>query len=222
VKLLVVEDNRKFSSFLLRALTEEGYVVDALFDGGSVLAQVEAVAYDAIVLDWMLPSLDGVSVCRTLRERGNRVPILMLTARNETGERVMGLDAGADDYMVKPFEFEEFLARVRALLRRGASADPVVSRFGALTLDRAERIATLAGRKLDLTTREFALLAYLVRENGRIVTRSELLAKVWQTVFDPSSNVVDVHIRNLRDKLREDLIETVRGVGYRMVPARDP
>jgi two-component system, OmpR family, response regulator len=221
VKLLVVEDNRKFSSFLVRALGEEGYVVDAVFDGSKALEQAEAIAYDGIILDWMLPSLDGVSICRALRDSGNRVPILMLTARNETGERVLGLDAGADDYLVKPFELDEFLARVRAMLRRGAGthSDANILKLGTLSLDRNERRATFAGRKLDLTAREFAVLAHFVREKGRIVTRSELLSKVWQTSFDPSSNVVDVHIRNLREKLRADVIETIRGAGYRIVPA---
>jgi two-component system, OmpR family, response regulator len=216
VKLLVVEDNRKFSGFLVRALTEEGYVVDALYDGAHVLVQTDAIAYDAIILDWMLPSMDGVSVCRALRAAGHHMPVLLLTARNETNERVLGLDAGADDYIVKPFEFEEFLARVRAALRRTSFADTSNSVVGSLLLKHVQRMAVFGGRTLELTNREFAVLAHLVRENGRVVSRFELLAKVWQIAFDPSSNVVDVHIRNLREKLGSQAIETVRGAGYRV------
>lgn len=217
MKILVVEDNRKLASFLLRALVEEGYVVDVVGDGTTAVEQTQSIAYDLVILDWMLPGMDGLSVCRALRARGSQVPILMLTARAEVAERIAGLDAGADDYLLKPFDLGELLARVRARGRRGAGGDPVV-RVGALVVDRADRRVVLDGRRLDLTPREFALMAYLAREAGRVVPRTELLAKVWETAFDPSSNVVEVHVKNLRDKLgpHAALIETVRGVGYRM------
>jgi two-component system OmpR family response regulator len=215
MKLLIVEDSPKLARFLVRALTEEGHVVDQVGGGAEALQQVEAVSYDAIVLDWMLPGMDGVAVCRTLRDRGVRTPILMLTARAEVGERILGLDAGADDYLTKPFDLGELLARVRALGRRAGA--PTTLRLGPLVIDVAARKVALDGRGVDLTARELALLSYLVQHAGRAVSRSELLQKVWNTSFDPGSNVVEVHIRNLRDKLGEHgkLVETVRGVGYR-------
>ncbi|MBX3261870.1 MAG: response regulator transcription factor [Labilithrix sp.] len=216
MKLLVVEDNPKVASFLVRALTEEGHVVDQLGDGRSALDQLELVPYDAVLLDWMLPGLDGVSVCRAARDRGVRTPILILTARGEVGEKILGLDAGADDYLPKPFDLGELLARVRALGRRAA---PPTLRLGALVIDPMARRVTVAGRAVELTTRELALLAYLVQHTGRAVSRSELLQKVWSTSFDRASNVVEVHVKNLREKLgdHETLIQTVRGVGYRAV-----
>ncbi|MDB4995791.1 MAG: transcriptional regulator [Myxococcaceae bacterium] len=219
VKILVVEDNKKLANFLSRAFTEEGFVVDSAADGRTALKQIEAIAYDLVVLDWMLPGQDGVAVCRELRSRGSRVPILMLTARAEVGERILGLDAGADDYLSKPFDLGELMARARALLRRTQGGDAVTLRLGGFILDRVERTASFDGRTLELTAREFALLMHLAREAGRVVPRSELLAKVWQTSFDPGSNVVEVHVKNLREKLGNEasMIETVRGSGYRLV-----
>jgi two-component system, OmpR family, response regulator len=217
VKILVVEDNKKLARFLLRALVEEGYVVDLVGDGLTAIDQIQAIAYDLVILDWMLPGTDGLSVCRAVRGRGSQVPIIMLTARADVPERIAGLDAGADDYLPKPFDLGELLARVRARGRRvGGGAETV--RVGPLLVDRADRRATIEGKRLDLTPREFVLLAYLAREAGRVVPRTELLAKVWETAFDPSSNVVEVHVKNLRDKLGSHaaMIETVRGVGYRM------
>ena len=215
MKLLVVEDSPKLARFLARALAEEGHIVDQSADGASALSQVEAVSYDAIVLDWMLPGMDGVTVCRTLRDRGVSTPILMLTARAEVGERIVGLDAGADDYLTKPFDLGELLARVRALGRRGGP--PATLRLGPLAIDTTTRKTTIGGKNVELTARELALLSYLVHHAGRAVSRSELLQKVWNTSFDPGSNVVEVHVRNLRDKLGENgkLVETVRGVGYK-------
>lgn len=217
MKILVVEDNKKLALFLKRALTEEGYIVDSVSDGSTAISQIQSISYDLVVLDWMLPETDGLSVCRTLRAAGSSVTILMLTARGEVNERIAGLDAGADDYLIKPFDLGEFLARVRALSRRNAGSDATL-RLGPLLLDRANRRAVLDGKRLVLTPREFSLLAYLAREAGRVVPRTELLAKVWETSFDTSSNVVEVHIRNLREKLGESgsWIETVRGVGYRL------
>jgi DNA-binding response OmpR family regulator len=217
MKLLVVEDNPKVARFLVRALTEEGHAVDQVGDGERALEQIEAVSYDAVVLDWMLPGMDGVAVCRAARDRGVKTPILMLTARSEVGEKILGLDAGADDYLSKPFDLGELLARVRALGRRG-SGSPTL-KLGPLTLDPVARKAMIDGHAIELTSRELALLAYLVQHAGRAVSRSELLQKVWSTSFDPSSNVVEVHVKNLREKLgaHDAMVETVRGVGYRAV-----
>jgi two-component system OmpR family response regulator len=227
MKILVVEDNLKLANFLSRAFSEEGFVVDAVTDGATALKQLESIPYDLVVLDWMLPGSDGLAVCRELRARGNRLPILMLTARADVGERIVGLDAGADDYLPKPFDLGELLARTRALLRRAQGGDASVLRVGSLVVDRVQRSATNDGRELVLTAREFALLVYLMREAGRIVPRTELLAKVWQSSFDPGSNVVEVHVKNLREKLGPEgakMIETVRGAGYRLAtrPAKSP
>jgi two-component system OmpR family response regulator len=217
MKLLVVEDNPKVARFLMRALSEEGYVVDQVGDGLKALDQIEAVSYDAVILDWMLPGMDGVAICRAVRDRGIKTPILMLTARAEVGERVLGLDAGADDYLSKPFDLGELLARVRALGRRTIGATTL--RLAQLVIDPFARKATIDGRSIELTSRELALVTYLVQHAGRSVSRTELLQKVWSTSFDPSSNVVEVHIKNLREKLgaHGTMIETVRGVGYRAV-----
>jgi DNA-binding response OmpR family regulator len=217
MKVLVVEDSKRLGSFLKRALEEEGYVTDVAVDGATALAQAERIPYDVIVLDWMLPDVDGVSVCRTLRSRGVGVPIVMLTARAEVAERITGLDAGADDDIVKPFDLGEFLARIRARARREAGGNSIV--LGPLMVDRAERRAVLSGEVLSLTPREFALLAHLARNAGRVVPRTELLSKVWETMFDPGSNVIEAHIKNLREKLgaHSTMIETVRGAGYRLL-----
>lgn len=220
MKILVVEDNKKLARFLVRALSEEGYIVDQVGDGATAVTQMQAIPYDAVILDWMLPEMDGLAVCRAVRQRGVRVPILMLTARAEIPERIAGLDAGADDYLSKPFDLAELLARVRALTRRGVGTETVV-RVGPLTVDRGERRALVDGKRIELTPREFALLAYLAREAGRVVPRMEILAKVWEMTFDPGSNVIEVHVKNVREKLGDHakMIETVRGVGYRLVPS---
>lgn len=217
MKILVVEDNQKLARFLQRALQEEGYIVDILEDGSEVIERSTSIEYDLMILDWMLPGTDGITICRILRGRGSNTPILTLTARTEVAERVLGLDAGADDYLPKPFDLGELLARVRALGRRGTGNRGVV-KVGPLELDRLERHATLNGQAVELTPREFALLTYLVRESGRVVPRTELLRKVWETTYDPGSNVVDAHIKKVREKLGEfaTLIETVRGVGYKI------
>jgi len=217
MRVLIVEDNRKLASFLLRAYGEEGYVVDQVGNGAAAVKQIGLLDYDLVVLDWMLPEMDGPEVCRTLRARGLRVPILMLTARGDVAERIAGLEAGADDYLPKPFDLGELMARSRALIRR-AGAERAIT-VGPLVIDRMARRALVDGARLELTPREFELLAYLARAAGRAVPKSELLQKVWETSFDPESNVVEVHVRNLRDKLgaHAALVETVRGVGYRLV-----
>jgi two-component system OmpR family response regulator len=217
MKVLVVEDNRKLARFLVRALNEDGYVVDVASDGPTALKQAQAIAYDLVVLDWMLPGQDGLSVCRALRACGSHLAILMLTARGEVSERITGLDAGADDYVTKPFDLGELLARVRALSRRGSGGD-LTLRVGPLVIDRVARQVLLAGARIGVTPREFALIAYLAGQAGRSVPRTELLSKVWEMQHDPGSNVVETHVKNLREKLGDwgSLIKTVRGVGYRL------
>jgi DNA-binding response OmpR family regulator len=216
VKLLVIEDDTKLARLLTRVLQEEGYVVDTCAKGEAGLRQATTGLYDLVVLDWMLPDVDGLSLCRRLRELGSALPILMLTARSELSERVMALDTGADDYVVKPFEIEELVARIRALLRRVTGLRKI--RVGTLELDPDQRRVTLGSTPLELTAREQSLLSYLARRADQVVTRSELLAHVWSTQFDPGSNLVEVHVSRLRDKLGRAawMIETVRGLGYRL------
>jgi DNA-binding response OmpR family regulator len=215
MRILVVEDDQKVASFVGRVLTEEGYSVDRSATGADAMAQARSGVYELILLDWMLPDLDGLELCRQLRRDGLSVPILMLTARDQVRERVLALDAGADDYLVKPFEIEELVARINALLRRAQGHARL--KLGPLDIDRAQRRVLLDGEPLDLTTREMALLLHFAHRVDRVVTRSELLSQVWSIRFDPESNVVEVHISRLRDKLGkyEWMIETVRGRGYR-------
>jgi DNA-binding response OmpR family regulator len=216
VKVLVVEDDVKLSRFLVRVLVEEGFAADACATGAQALSQAPSGIYDLVVLDWMLPDLDGLSVCRQLREGGFATPILMLTARGELRERVLGLETGADDYLVKPFEVEELVARIRSLVRRASGFAKLG--VGPLELDRVGREVRLAGKALDLTSREYALLLDFVHHAEKVVTRTELLSRVWGTSFDPGSNLVEVHVSRLRDKLGDHawMIETVRGAGYRL------
>jgi DNA-binding response OmpR family regulator len=220
MKVLVVEDDKKLALFLRKALSEEGYIVDACRHGREALVQASNIAYALILLDWMLPDLDGVTVCREIRRSANNIPIVMLTARADVGERVTGLDAGADDYITKPFELEELLARVRAAIRRGEGGQRSV-RVGALVIDLVERIVHIEGVRLDLTPREYSLLVLLARNAGRVVSRSEILSQVWEMLRDPGSNVIEVNVRNLREKLGAlgSSIETVRGAGYRFTLA---
>ena len=216
MKILLVEDDLKVARFMSRVLREEGYIVDQCISGTDAVCQAESGVYELVILDWMLPEMDGLAVCRELRKRSVATPILMLTARGETRERVLGLEAGADDYVVKPFEVDELVARVRALIRRNTALSKL--RCGELAIDRLARRAALGGTPLSLTTREFALLVYLVGQAERVVTRSDLLARVWETNFDPGTNLVEVHMSRLREKLGDHswMIETVRGLGYRM------
>jgi DNA-binding response OmpR family regulator len=216
VKILVVEDDRKLARFLQRVFSEEGYSADAAYSGTDAIERVLGGIYKLVVLDWVIPDLDGLEVCRELRRCGCNVPILMLTARCEPSERVICLRAGADDYLVKPFEVEELVARVTALLRRAAGS--LCLTFGRLVVDREQRCVLIDGERIALTAREFQLLLHLAHRCGQVVTRSELLTEVWSTQFDPDSNVVEVHMSRLRDKLGDaaDVIETVRGEGYRL------
>ena len=222
MKVLVLEDDPKVARFVARVLSEEGYAVDLCANGTDAIVQGDAGVYDVVLLDWMVPEVDGLAACRELRRRGCTTPILMLTARGETRERVLGLDAGADDFLVKPFEVEELVARVKALVRRGAGFGAL--RCGALVLDRVGRRATIGGASLSLTAREFALILRLARKAGDVVTRTELLGHVWETSFDPGSNLVEVHVSRVREKLGAHawMIETVRGVGYRLRESEAP
>jgi two-component system OmpR family response regulator len=220
VRVLVVEDQPKMQQLLCRGLHEGGYAVDAVPDGPSALHQATEAEYDAIVLDVMLPGFDGFEVLRRLREAERWTPVLMLTARDAVRDRVRGLDGGADDYLVKPFAFTELLSRVRAVIRRGRPARPVVLRCGPLSLDPATRTTTVDATDVTLSPREFALLEALLEGQGAVVTRTELLDRVWDSSYDGVSNVVDVYVRNLREKIDRrfgvQLIHTVRGAGYRV------
>jgi DNA-binding response OmpR family regulator len=218
MRILVVEDNRKVASFIEKGLREEGYAVDVSHDGldGSLKARV--YDYDAILLDVMLPGRTGFELVRDLRIQGKAVPVLLLTALDATEDVVRGLDLGADDYLTKPFTFDELLARLRALLRRGGAHRSDRLLYGDLTLDRLRHVAARADTRLDLTPKEFRLLEYFMLHPEKVVRRTELLEKVWDLQFDPMSNVVDVHVGNLRKKLQAGdgsaLLHTVRGVGY--------
>jgi DNA-binding response OmpR family regulator len=219
MRVLVVEDERKVASFIRQGLEEEGHTVEVAGDGLSALDLVTGLPpYDLVVLDVMLPRLDGFSVLRRLRERGVAVPVLLLTARDRVPDKVTGLDLGADDYLTKPFAFDEVLARVRALLRRGQAPAPPVLRVADLTLDPATREVRRAGTPVGLTTREHALLEYLMRNAGRVLTRPMIAEHVWGIDFDAESNIIDVYIGYLRRKLdaggHPSLLHTVRGAGY--------
>ena len=214
MRLLVVEDDEKLARAVARGLRAEGYAVDVAGDGDGALAQAAVYDYDGIVLDVMLPGRGGLEVCRVLRERGCWAPVLMLTARGGIDDRISGLDSGADDYLVKPFDFGELLARVRAMLRRAPVERPPLLTVGDLTVDPATHEVTRAGVVVDLTAREFALLDHLARRPGEVVSRTQLLDHVWDENFMGSTNVVDVYVGYLRRKLGRDLIRTVRGVGF--------
>jgi two-component system, OmpR family, response regulator len=220
VRVLVVEDEVKMAGLLKRGLEEEGYAVDVAGDGGEGVWLGTENPYDAVILDVMLPDIDGFEVCRRLRAAERWSPVLMLTARDAVPDRVAGLDAGADDYLTKPFSFAELLARLRALTRRGTTERPSVLRVGNLTLDPAGRKVARDGVPVDVTAKEFALLEYLMRHPGEVLSRTRLIEHVWDFAYDGGSNVVDVYVRYLREKIDRpfgtDSIETVRGSGYRM------
>jgi len=220
MRILVVEDERKVASFIRQGLEEEGHAVEVARDGAEAVDLLSGPPYDLIVLDVMLPRRDGFAVLRELRGRGVATPVLMLTARDAVADKVTGLDLGADDYLTKPFAFAEFLARVRALLRRGSDQRPPVLRIADLTLDPATRYVTRGARRVELTTREYALLEYFMRRTGRVLTRPMIAEHVWGIDFDHESNVIDVYVGYLRKKVDQDgetrLLHTVRGAGYVM------
>jgi two-component system OmpR family response regulator len=213
MRILIVEDDMKLVRALTAGLQHEGYTVDAAESGDDALDQVEANDYDAILLDLMLPGGDGFAVCQALRRGGRWMPVLMLTARTGVADRIRGLDAGADDYLVKPFDFGELLARLRALLRRGPVERAAILWIGELRIDSGTRVVTRAGEEIELTAREFDVLAFLARQPGRVVSRTELLDEIW-TDYSGSPNIIDVYVGYLRKKLGRGLIRTVRGSGF--------
>jgi two-component system response regulator MprA len=221
MRILIVDDEEAVRTAVRRALVLAGYDVEMAANGEEALSLLAERAPDAIVLDVLMPGVDGIEVCKRLRAAGDHTPVLMLTARDAVGDRVAGLDAGADDYMVKPFALQELQARLRALLRRSgnnATDDATALRFDDLTLDVASRIASRNGRQIDLSAREFKLLEALMRNQGSVCPRSMLLQEVWEYDFDPGTNLVDVYIRKLREKVDNDfdrqLLHTARGIGY--------
>jgi two-component system copper resistance phosphate regulon response regulator CusR len=219
MRLLVVEDNPKVASFVARGLREQSFAVDVAGDGEEALYQASISPYDLIILDLGLPgSIDGMDVCRRLRAGGSRVLILMLTARDATADRIAGLDSGGDDYLAKPFAFGELVARVRALLRRGEVATPAVIDVGDLRVDTSAQRVERGGRRIELTTKEYALLEYFARNAGRVVGRGEISEHVWDEHFDPLSNLIEVYVQRLRRKLgTPPLLRTRRGAGYALI-----
>jgi two-component system OmpR family response regulator len=219
MRVLVVEDEPRMASVIRRSLAKEGLAADVTGRGEDSVWMAEATAYDAIVLDVMLPDRSGFEVCRMLREKGVWSPVLMLTARDAVADRVEGLDSGADDYLVKPFALAELHARLRSLARRGSPERPAVIAVGDLVLDPARRVVTRAGAEVDLSAKEFALLETLMRRSGEVLSRFDLLEHAWDMAYDARSNVVDVYVRRLRETVDRPFgrssIETVRGAGYR-------
>jgi two-component system OmpR family response regulator len=221
-RLLLVEDDEKLAGTLARGLEHEGYTVHVAHTGHDALGRADVCDYDAVVLDVLLPGVGGHDVCRAIRERDRWIPVIMLTALGEVSDRITGLDAGADDYLVKPFDFDELLARLRALIRRGPSERPRVLEAGRLRADPMTRIVNWDGHDAELTPREFELLQFLIRRPGQLVSRAQLLRQVWSQDYAGSPNVVDVYVGYLRRKLErpggEQLIRTVRGAGFILEP----
>jgi two-component system copper resistance phosphate regulon response regulator CusR len=218
MRILLVEDDQRISRFVARGLRERAYAVDVAADGDQALYKFSLNDYDAVVLDLMIPGPNGFEVCRELRAGGSAVPVLMLTARDAVADRIMGLDSGADDYLTKPFEVAELAARLRALMRRGHVFRSPTIEVADLIVDTRGRRVTRGGRDIGLTAKEYALLEYLAREAGRVVSRSEISEHVWDETYDPASNLIDVHINRLRRKVDDGfgsaLIHTRRGAGY--------
>jgi two-component system copper resistance phosphate regulon response regulator CusR len=225
MRILLVEDDPRITRFVAQALREQAYAVDAAADGDDALYKVSVNDYDAVILDVLIPGRDGFEVCRELRAQGSVVPVIMLTARDAVPDRVAGLDSGADDYLTKPFEVAELLARLRALLRRGRAVRPALVNVADLRIDTRAHAVTRAGRRIELTAKEYALLEYLARERGRVLTRAEIAEHVWDENFDPLSNLIDVNINRLRRKVDDGfsvhLIHTRRGEGYMLAAPED-
>ena len=218
MRLLVVEDEKKVAGFIKKGLEEEGYAVDVAYDGELGLAMALDRVHDAIILDVNLPRMDGLSVLKQLRKQKVTTPVLLLTVRATIEDKVIGLDSGADDYLTKPFAFHEFVARVRALIRRRAEAEPAILQVADLRLDPSQRLVLRGDEKIDLTPKEFSLLDYFMRNPGRVLTRTMIAEHVWDYDFDTMTNVIDVYVNYLRKKIdpnrEQSLIQTVRGVGY--------
>jgi DNA-binding response OmpR family regulator len=225
MRLLLVEDDARIARFVAKGLREEAYAVDVAGTGDDALYQAAVNTYDLVILDVMIPGRDGFAVCRELRKSGQRMPILMLTARDAVEDRIAGLDHGADDYLTKPFEFRELLARLRALLRRSGELRAAKIAVADLVLDTGAQSAMRAGRHITLTTKEYALLEYLARNAGRVVGRAEIAEHVWDETFDPFSNLIEVYINRLRRKIDAEsskpLVHTRRGAGYVLGTASD-
>jgi len=225
MRILVIEDERKVASFIKRGLEEERYIVETVADGEAGLDLAMNNHFDAIVLDVMLPKLDGYSVLSALRDTGNATPVLMLTARGTTEDRVQGLDLGADDYLAKPFHFEELAARLRSILRRSSTEKTTKLQCGDLVLDMVTHFAYRGDKEIELTTKEYALLEYLLRHKNRILSRSMIMQHVWKHNFDPESNIIDVYVKRLRTKVERpgapQIIQSIRGVGYRIREAAE-
>jgi two-component system copper resistance phosphate regulon response regulator CusR len=222
MRVLIVEDEPRMARSLKKGLEREGYAVDCEANGESawIRLQMSLDDYDLVILDVMLPGMSGLDLCRALRHESIPVPVLMLTARDATEDKIVGLDSGADDYLVKPFDFDELLARMRTLLRRPRETLPPELVVGDLVIDPVRRSATRGGKEIELTTKEFTLLEFLARNAGLVLTREQIIAHVWDAELDSFSNLVDVHVSNLRKKIdhgeRVRLLETIRGVGYRL------
>jgi len=218
MRILIVEDDRKTASLLSDTLKQEGFDVSCATDGLLGLNAARSGGFDAWVIDVMLPKLDGISLVRTLRDQGDKTPAIMLSARGEVEQRIEGLDAGADDYLPKPYAISELLARLRSVMRRNSGVKPTTLTVADLTFDLANRDARRAGRRLELSSRESHLLECLMRAEGRVVSRRDIISSVWEYDFDPGTNLVEVYIRRLREKIDRDhapaLIQTVRGLGY--------
>ena len=221
MKVLVVEDEKKIASFVRKGLEEQGFAVECCARGDDAYVMARSQPFDVIVLDIMLPGRDGLSILRSLREQKSAVPVILLTARAEPNERIEGLNLGADDYLTKPFYIQELIARIHAVTRRASGEPSSVLRAGQLTVNVMTRQVTLGEQHIELTPREFNLLEYLMRSSGRVLTRTQILERVWGYAFDPQTNLVDVNIQRLRKKLDPDgkanFIETIRSVGYRFM-----
>ncbi|GDX64964.1 DNA-binding response regulator [Chlorobiota bacterium] len=226
MKILVIEDEKKMALFIKRGLEEERYIVETAFDGQTGLEIALHNQFDAIVLDVMLPKRDGFAVLSALRGAGNATPVLMLTARGNTDDRVSGLDLGADDYMAKPFHFEELAARLRSIMRRSSPEKSTKMQCMDLILDTVAHVANRWGKEIELTTKEYALLEYLMRNKNRIISRSMITQHVWKHNFDPESNIIDVYIKRVRSKIERPgsprILQSIRGVGYRMKEVISP
>ena len=223
MRILLVEDEKKMASFIERGLKEEGYAVDVVYDGEKGWEYIAANEYDIMILDWMLPKISGLALCGKVRESGNLTPVLILTARDSVEDKIKGLDQGADDYLTKPFAFDELLARIRALLRRPRDLQEKAQlRAGNLVMDLLTRRVYDGKNEIVLSQKEFALLEFLIRHKGEVVTRTQIAEHVWDLHFDPMSNTIDVYINFLRKKIDgpdKSMIETVRGTGYRLLDA---
>lgn len=220
MRILVIEDNRQLAELIKRGLSEEGYAVDIALSGEEGEDYTDSIPYDLIILDIILPGKDGISICQGLRERGIKTPVLMLTAKDSLNDKVIGLDSGADDYVVKPFEFEELYARIRALLRREENLLPQKLQIGDLVLDMSTRRVWRGQRPIELTAKEYAILEYLMRHPDLVITRIMMEQHIWNLELDSTSNLIDVYISRLRRKIDEgeesSLIQTIKGVGYRL------